>query len=70
LVEESANLPGIGICAQHGTDLLADTLGGKAKVNLQNLADVHPRWNTEWVQHDIDRIAIFHVRHVFHGQDT
>ena len=39
-------------------------------MHFQNLTDVHTRRYTQRVQHDIDRTAVCHVRHVFHRQDA
>ena len=49
--------------------LLAQTAGGPAKMCFENLSDIHPRWHTQRVQHDIHRRTIFKIRHVFGRYD-
>ena len=44
-------------------------LGQPAEVQLEDLADVHPARDTERVQHDVDRGAVLHERHVLDRQD-
>ena len=50
-------------------DLDAQALGGPAQMGLQHLADVHARRHAQRVQHDVDRRAVRHVRHVFDRHD-
>ena len=69
LVEELAQLGHLGFLLQHVADALADALAGPAEVNLEHLADVHPRRHAERIQHDVARRAVGHVRHVFHRHD-
>ena len=47
----------------------AEHLRGPAEVRLHDLSEVHARGNAERVEHDVDRRAVFHVRHVFFGQN-
>ena len=49
--------------------LLAEALGGPAQVHFEHLADVHPRRHAQRVQHDVDRRAVGHVRHVLDRHD-
>ena len=44
-------------------------LGEPAEVRLEDLADVHPARDTERVEHDVDRGAVLHERHVLDRQD-
>ena len=41
---------------------------------LQNLPHIHPRGHTQRIQYDVDRLAVFIVRHVLyrhnHGDNT
>ena len=39
-------------------------------MHFQHLADVHPRRNAQRVEHDVDRLAVRHVRHVFDRNDA
>ena len=55
---------------QVGVDLLAERPRRAAEVALEDLADVHTRRNAERVEHDVDRVAVLHVRHVLFGQDA
>ena len=38
-------------------------------MDLEDLADVHPRRHAERIQHDVDRRAVRHVRHVLDRHD-
>jgi hypothetical protein len=69
LVEEPAQLGHLGLLLQHVADALADALAGPAEVNLEHLADVHPRRHAERIQHDVARRSVGHVRHVFDRDD-
>ena len=57
-------------CAlQHLADRWPEALRGPAQVRLEDLADVHPRRHAQRIQHDVDRRAVGHVRHVFDRHD-
>src|ERR1035438_8403923 len=44
-------------------------LGDPAEVCLEDLADVHPAWHTERVEHDVHRRPVLKERHVLDRQD-
>ena len=46
-------------------NLKAKSFGGKTKMNLQDLSDIHTGRYAQWVQHDIQRPAIRQERHIF-----
>jgi hypothetical protein len=69
LVEELAQLRGSGFPLQHVADALADALRGPAEVDLEHLADVHPRRHAERIEHDVARRSVGHVRHVLDRND-
>ncbi len=52
-----------------GNGAEAQAFGRPAKVNFQHLTDIHTSRNTERIQDDIHRRAIFKERHVFHRDD-
>ena len=51
------------------SDLLAEAARRPAEVGLEDLPDVHARRHAQRVQHDVDRRAVGHVRHVLLGED-
>src|SRR6185369_17135745 len=53
----------------HALDFLAQALRGPAQMCLQNLADIHTRRHAERIEHDVDRLAVRHVRHVLDRDD-
>ena len=53
-----------------GLDLLAEEPRGEAEMGLENLTDVHTGRNTERVEDDFNRSAVFHVGHILFGQNT
>ena len=55
---------------QHLVDLLAHAGAGPAQVRLEDLPDVHARRHAQRVEHDVDRGAVFEVRHVFTRNDA
>ena len=59
----------LGLRLQHLADLAAQALRRPAEVRLEDLADVHPRRHAERIQHDVDRRAVGHVRHVLDRHD-
>ena len=69
LVEELAQLGDLGLLLQHVADALADALAGPAEVDLEHLADVHPRRHAERIEHDVARRAVGHVGHVLDRHD-
>ena len=64
-LQELANLGSLLLFLDHCVDLVAKALGSQAQVGLQNLSDVHTRWYTQWVQHNINRRSIWEERHIF-----
>src|SRR5688500_3114605 len=58
-----------GAIEDRGRRLEAEDLHGPPKVRLQHLADVHAARHAERVEHDVDRSAVGHERHVLDGQD-
>ncbi len=54
---------------QQVADLAAEAGAGPAEVGLEDLADVHPRRHAQRIEHDVDRGAVFQVRHVLDRQD-
>jgi hypothetical protein len=69
LFQQAADFIGSRLRPDHLVDLVAEPLCRPAKVGLQHLTDVHPRRHTQRVQHDVHRRAVFHVGHVFDGDD-
>ena len=69
LVKKSTQLLGVGTGIQHVANLHADTGGRPAQVCFQNLADIHTRWHTKRIEHDIHRRTVLVIRHVFHRYD-
>ena len=49
-------------------DVHAEHRRGPAQVRLHDLPEVHARRHAQRVEHDVDRTAVFHIRHVFFGQ--
>ncbi|ETC89470.1 hypothetical protein XHC_0993 [Xanthomonas hortorum pv. carotae str. M081] len=70
VVQELAQLADRRLGFQHALDLATQALGGPAQMHFQNLADVHTRRHAERVQHDVDRLAGGHVRHVLDRHDV
>src|SRR2546421_2847829 len=58
-----------GAVEDRGRDLDAERAGDPAEVRLEHLAPVHAARHAEWVEHDVDRGAVRHVRHVLHRHD-
>src|SRR5690606_24019554 len=52
-----------------GTHLLAEVPGSPTEVSLENLADVHTARNTEGVEDNVNRRAVFEEGHIFCGHD-
>src|SRR6266550_88629 len=58
-----------GAVEDRGRDLDAERAGDPAEVRLEHLAKVHAARHAERVEHDVDRGAVRHVRHVLHRHD-
>jgi hypothetical protein len=69
LVQELAQVGDLGLCIQHALDLLAQALRRPAQMDLEHLADVHAARHAQRVQHDVDGLAVGHVRHVLDRHD-
>ena len=50
-------------------DLAADAVASPTEMRLKDLTDVHAARHAERVQHDVDRRAVFQMRHVFDRND-
>ena len=50
-------------------DVHAEHARRPAQVRFHDLAEVHTRGHAERVEHDVDRRAVFQIRHVFFGQN-
>jgi hypothetical protein len=59
----------VTVLFQRRIDHLADTRTGPAHVGFEDLTDVHARRHAQRVQNDVDRRAVFQVRHVFERVD-
>src|SRR5882672_9374453 len=68
--EPAAQGLGLHFLAEQALEAVAKLLGGPAEVRFENLADVHTRRNAERIEHDLDRSAVRHVRHVFLRHDA
>ena len=55
---------------QHAVDLQAHAASAPAQVHFQNLTDVHTARYAKRIENEIDRRAIFEIRHIFDGQDV
>ena len=53
----------------HLSDADTHSTSGPAEVRLEDLTDVHPRWNAERVEDHVDRRSVLKVRHVFDRDD-
>ncbi len=60
----------VAVSFQHLADFLAHACAGPAKMGFQNLPNVHARRHTKRVQHDIYRLAILQIWHVFLRNNT
>ena len=57
-------------CASSILPILAPTpFAAQPEMRLQNLTDVHARRHAQRIQHDVDRRAVRHVRHVLDRND-
>ena len=54
----------------HFIELLAEFFGGPPQVSFQNLPDVHTRRHAQRIEHDVNRRAVFHVRHILQRQNA
>jgi hypothetical protein len=68
-LQDLAHLGDAGLRLDHLVDLPTEALRRPAQVHFQDLADVHPRRHAERVEHDVDRRAVGHVRHVLDRHD-
>jgi hypothetical protein len=68
-VEEAAHGHRVLLRFQQFADALAEAFRSPAQMRLEDLTHVHPRRHAKRIQHDVDRRAIRHVRHVFHRSD-
>ena len=69
-VQEFTQLAGFALLFQHTVDAFTDTFCRPTQVNFQNLTNVHTGRYAQWVQYDVYRTAVSHVRHVFHRQNA
>ena len=58
------------IGVEHLPDLLAEIGRSPAEMRFQNLPHIHARRHAERIQHDIDRRAVFEIRHVLDRHDA
>src|SRR5207342_2816871 len=69
LVEELAQVRDRGLRLQHAVDLLPESLRRPTQVRLEDLPDVHSARHAQRIQHDVDGLAVGHVRHVLDRDD-
>src|SRR5665213_3524878 len=50
-------------------DLTAETRRSPSKMGFENLADIHAARHAERIEHDVDRRAVFQIRHVLDRHD-
>ena len=55
---------------EHVADLAAEARTGPAQMGFQNLADIHARGHAQRIEHDVDRGAVFQMRHVLDRHDA
>src|SRR5450830_363769 len=70
LLQEFTQFFNFCFCFQHFADTQAQTFCCPAQMDFENLTNVHPRWNTQWVQHDVCWSTVGHVWHVFDRNDA
>src|SRR6185369_10109437 len=68
--EASPELLRAVLLLEHGLDLTAEFTRTPTEVRLEDLPDVHAARHAQRVQHDVDRSAVFEVRHVLFRQDA
>ncbi len=69
LVEELAQIGHRSLRFEHAADLQPEALRRPAQMRLQHLTDVHARGHAQRIQHDVDRRAVFQIRHVLDRHD-
>ena len=69
LLQLSLQLVGRPVRLEVALDLAAERLRRPAKVDLEDLTDVHAARHAERVEDDVDRRAVLEVRHVLLGED-
>src|SRR5216684_3685020 len=67
--EELAQLRGLGARLQHLADFQSQALGCPTQMGFENLPDVHARRHAQRIEHDVDRRAVGHARHVLDRHD-
>ena len=68
-LQELTQLGDFALLFEHHINLLAQTFGSEAKVGFENLTHVHPRGHAQRVEHDIHRLALLVIGHIFHRHD-
>ncbi|GFI65631.1 hypothetical protein IMSAG185_01234 [Lachnospiraceae bacterium] len=58
----------VGSVEHRRSHVKAQRLCGQGKMNLKYLSDIHTRWHTQRVQHNIQRTSVGQIRHILHGQ--
>ena len=69
VVDQGLLLTAILPVLQQVGDLTCRGRRGPTQVGFEDLTDVHPRGHAQRVQHDVDVLAVFQVRHVLDRQD-
>src|SRR6266568_2538165 len=67
--EELAQLRGLGARLQQLADFQSQALGRPTPMGFENLPDVHARRHAQRIEHDVDRRAVGHARHVLDRHD-
>src|SRR5437660_216079 len=68
--EPAAQRFSLDFLAEQTLEAVAQFLGGPAEMRLENLSNVHTGRNAEWIQNNLDRSAVRHVRHIFLRHDA
>ena len=67
--QQFAHLGDVVLCLEQAANALPQSLRCPSQMNLEDLPDIHPRWHTERIQHDVHWRAVGHVRHVLDRND-
>src|SRR5262249_18441064 len=57
-------------CERRNDSLVAKHVSREAEMELEDLTEVHTRWNAERGQYDVYRITVFIERHVFFWENA
>ena len=70
LVQERTDFVHLAMLLQHFVNALTDAFCCPTQMHFQNLTDIHTRRHAQWVQHDVHRATICHIRHIFYRQNA